>query len=337
MSIMEICRRSSRDQKVSRHTLVEMSGPRPDKFFEITAPALAKQETAIRGQFNNVECHSGLLVHATDTEEAHDLKVQWRMSPGMTVAIILEGSLDVLLDEKSIQLGNGETPTGQIWNLTRTTLVRRKSHKGMRMRKVIISIPPEWIQMLLRDHKLPNLPGFIRTHLAISTWAPSNYALSLANQILNPPDAPKPIQNMTVESKAIEIIREALSVIIESTENDDACTDINTRTQGTGIQIRALRIRRYLQENLDRKPSLQTMAREFGLSIGSMQTAFKTSYKTTIAEYCRELRLQRARVIIEQEGVSISEAAYRSGYANPASFSTAFKRRFGLAPSTAKE
>ena len=86
---------------------------------------------------------------------------------------------------------------------------------------------------------------------------------------------------------------------------------------------------------MDQKPSLQTMSQELGLSIGSMQTAFKGSYKSTIAEYCRGLRLQRARAIIEEEGVSVSEAAYRAGYANPASFSTAFKRRFGLAPSAA--
>jgi AraC-like DNA-binding protein len=331
MKTMDIFKHSERDQKISHHRLMQMSGPRSEKFFEIMAPSLDTKATAIRGQFNNVECHSGLQVHATETEEAHDLSVQWRMSPGLTVAIILEGMLDVRLDDRAMQLGDPETPTGQIWNLTQSTLVRRESHKGMRMRKVIISIPPEWIRAVLRDHDLPNanLTAFIGAHLAITRWRPTNYALSLADQILNPPEAPKPIQNMTVESKAIDIVREALSIIIAQTNEDD------DRNRRTGTQIRAQRIRRYLQENMDQKPSLQTMSQELGLSIGSMQTAFKGSYKSTIAEYCRGLRLQRARAIIEEEGVSVSEAAYRAGYANPASFSTAFKRRFGLAPSAA--
>ena len=47
----------------------------------------------------------------------------------------------------------------------------------------------------------------------------------------------------------------------------------------------------------------------------------------------RELRLQRARKAIERDDVSAAQAAYEAGYSNPANFSTAFKRLFGLSPS----
>jgi AraC-like DNA-binding protein len=67
-----------------------------------------------------------------------------------------------------------------------------------------------------------------------------------------------------------------------------------------------------------------------------MQGAFKAVYGRTIADYSRELRLQRAREAIERNGASVAQAAYDAGYSNPANFSTAFKRLFGLSPSEAK-
>jgi transcriptional regulator GlxA family with amidase domain len=67
-----------------------------------------------------------------------------------------------------------------------------------------------------------------------------------------------------------------------------------------------------------------------------MQSAFKSTYDRTIADYSRELRLERARDAIERDGVSVAQAAYEAGYSNPANFSTAFKRQFGLNPSTVR-
>lgn len=72
------------------------------------------------------------------------------------------------------------------------------------------------------------------------------------------------------------------------------------------------------------------------MSVGSMQSAFKTVYGRTVADFCRELRLLRARDAMERDGISVAEAAYDAGYSNPANFSTAFKRMFGLSPREAK-
>lgn len=304
-----------------------------DRRFEITAPELALGDTAIRGLFNNVECHAGLRVHATDTLEAHDMTMQWRMRPSLTVAVVLEGTLDAWLGDQKMPLGRIDGPIGQVWSLTRTTTLRRSSRKGVRMRKVIISLPPDWVRPLIDRGDGPNgnLETFIGRHGATMAWTPSPQALSLAEQIIAPPDMPEAVHRLAVESRAIEIVREALSRIIAP------AAEIAPTRAGPRAQARARRIRRYLQDHPDTAPSLSALAREFGMSIGSMQAAFKSAYGTTIAEFRRELRLQRARAAIEQDGISISQAAYAAGYTSPASFSTAFKRHYGIAPSALKE
>jgi AraC-like DNA-binding protein len=51
-----------------------------------------------------------------------------------------------------------------------------------------------------------------------------------------------------------------------------------------------------------------------------------------VFEHLRCLRLERARLALERGEVAIAEAAFLAGYASPANFATAFKRRFGLTP-----
>ena len=309
-----------------------MSRNRSSRSFEIDAPDLAMQDVAIVGRFENVECHSGLTVHATDTLEAHDLRMQWLAPPSFKVAVVLDGSIDTWLGDRPMLLGGAKLPVGQIWSMTEPTILRRLSQKGMRVRKVVVSVSPHWVRALFdeNDHPAPALTRFLSTHRAMATWQPSKRAVSLAQQIISPADQGEPMHKLAVESKALEILHEGLLSLA-------APVDRETRpATNTRAQLRAQRIRRYLLENLDSAPSLRLLAHDLGMSVASMQAVFKQTYRTTIAEFCRDLRLQQARLAIEQDGISVSEAAYRAGYANPASFSTAFKRHYGFAPSAAK-
>jgi AraC-like DNA-binding protein len=58
-------------------------------------------------------------------------------------------------------------------------------------------------------------------------------------------------------------------------------------------------------------------------------------YGMTIAEYCADRRMQRARELLF-EGMSIAEIALNVGYSSTGNFSTAFQRRFGIPPTTAR-
>ncbi len=79
--------------------------------------------------------------------------------------------------------------------------------------------------------------------------------------------------------------------------------------------------------------SLSMLSNELGISIGSMQTSFKRAFNMTVMDYIRERRLIIARNAMEQDGLTISKAAFLAGYNSPANFSTAFKRHFGISPS----
>lgn len=300
--------------------------------YRVLAPTLAENGEVIRGRMQEFVCHSGLHIHSTDAVELHDLTSQIDVKPGMTIGLFLQGHLRLEIDDMGLELGGSDGNAGHMWMITRPATLRRVSRNGTRVRKIIFTFPGEWITPFVdRDSAAAaKLESFLETHLATHTWQPSKRALALAEQILNPAEGPRVLQSMTVESRAIEIITEALAQLMGiELETDDAANPVKTTT-------RARRIRGYVLEHLGDELGLDTIAKALGMSIGSMQRAYKAAYGTTVIEFIREMRLHRAREAMDSDGISVSEAAYLAGYSSPANFSTAFKKLFGLTPSQAR-
>lgn len=98
------------------------------------------------------------------------------------------------------------------------------------------------------------------------------------------------------------------------------------RSQGV---TRALR---YIQENLEERLDVPTIAQETGMSVSSLHHNFKRATTLTPVQYLKQIRLLRARQLILDEGCQSAEAALRVGYESPSQFSREFKRFFGQPP-----
>lgn len=323
-------------EQVTTAALLRMAERTTEKTFHIAAPALSPRDPVVVGRMNNMRCRSGLHVHATDATEAHDLNTEWIVPPCIKVALILEGALDVDIGERRIHLGGGDGPTGLIWSMTRRTKIVRRSRQGTRIRKVMITVPRDWLRGGSSETGLPGgvggeaLTRFAARNGAARDWLPSKHAIAIAERILNPEPAPATLQQLSAESQAIDIVHEALGSLLLG--RDEAPRHpVSPRMRG-----RAQTIQRFLVANLENLPPLSVMAQRLGMSVASMQEAFKSGYGVTIAAYARGLRLHKARRAIEQDGLTVGEAAYLAGYTNPANFATAFKRAFGVSPSNVR-
>lgn len=77
---------------------------------------------------------------------------------------------------------------------------------------------------------------------------------------------------------------------------------------------------------------LSDYAREIGASARTLARLFKTEMNTSFGAWRQQLRLARAIDAIGR-GQSMEQIAAEVGYANPAAFSTMFKRSLGVPPS----
>lgn len=92
------------------------------------------------------------------------------------------------------------------------------------------------------------------------------------------------------------------------------------------------RVRDRLLANLDVQHRLCDLARDVGMSASALKSKFTAVTGQPVFKFLRDQRLDRARDGLVHEGWTVSQAAYYVGYRHPTNFATAFRKRFGAAP-----
>lgn len=87
-----------------------------------------------------------------------------------------------------------------------------------------------------------------------------------------------------------------------------------------------------VNEQWQEKLTVGNVARRCGLSKAKLTYGFRELYQCTVPEAVSERRLEHAKRLLAQSDLPISSIGYRCGYMSNASFTRAFARRFGMAP-----
>lgn len=88
----------------------------------------------------------------------------------------------------------------------------------------------------------------------------------------------------------------------------------------------------WMKEHLAEPIEIAELAARFGMSPRNLGRRFGRVMGVAPTEYLRELRLDRARTMLENTGDPIAEIAQSVGYADARAFARMFARRFGTTP-----
>lgn len=80
-----------------------------------------------------------------------------------------------------------------------------------------------------------------------------------------------------------------------------------------------------LTQNLDKRYTIEELARKFHLNASTMKQAFKALYGQPIATYMKEYRIHKAMQLLQTTDLSIADIALQLGYRSQSRFSEAFK------------
>ena len=90
----------------------------------------------------------------------------------------------------------------------------------------------------------------------------------------------------------------------------------------------------FVLENLGAPFTVASLAQHCGVSWRTLEKVFVRFRGLTPVAHIRNLRLDHARVVLEQNrGVSIAAAAARCGFGSSTTFALEYRKRFGVAPS----
>jgi len=124
-----------------------------------------------------------------------------------------------------------------------------------------------------------------------------------------------PARNHYVQSKVIELLLEGIST-----------------SPSSGANRHVMAARDILLADPASPPSMAELSRLVGLSQRKLSEQFRSVFGKPALEWLANWRLERARDLVLDGSISISDIAHSLGYSHVQTFSTTFTRRFGQPP-----
>jgi AraC family carnitine catabolism transcriptional activator len=87
-----------------------------------------------------------------------------------------------------------------------------------------------------------------------------------------------------------------------------------------------------MQDHVEPTLSIDALAARLGLSTRRLERLFGAAFGMPPKRYYDLIRLHRARKLLVETDLPVTEVALRCGYLSPTQFSARFRKRFGLSP-----
>ncbi|WP_249310558.1 AraC family transcriptional regulator [Bacillus sp. FJAT-49736] len=93
----------------------------------------------------------------------------------------------------------------------------------------------------------------------------------------------------------------------------------------------------HIENNLELPLSLDSVANSFNISKYYFHRLFSAMMGCSLNQYILSRRLNSSVKLIQNENLSLTDIAYQLNFGTPSSFTRAFKRKYGIAPSSLRE
>lgn len=279
------------------------------------------------GMVETVELAQGLVLHRVDARDIQGAVIQGVVKPGLRIALVVGGKVEVVIGGRRLLMGPQAAGglRGAVMSVAEPATFLRRSSRGDVERTVSLTMDAGWLQARLGAESAACM-AFAQRHLSVRPWNISANAVAVVEEMLRPPALAPSLWRLYQESRALDLAVEALANLAGAAPGP-AAPGLRKRDRERMEQLRDL-----LDSGQADALSLDEIARHVCVSANTLQRHFSAVWGTTVVAYLRESRLARAHQALERDGVSVAYAAWLAGYSNPANFSTAFRRRYGIRP-----
>lgn len=134
-------------------------------------------------------------------------------------------------------------------------------------------------------------------------------------------------RSVFLEGKAYEILAHHLRQYI------DDLTDPEKRKILRQTTVKKLKeAATIIETELENMDNIIALSKRVGLNQNTLQGGFKSLYNSSVNEYIRNARIEKAKKLIENTNLNITEITYQIGINSRSYFSKLFKERYSISP-----
>jgi len=289
-------------------------------------PSLSPSRGA-RPLYGSIE-HLGVCIKAHDFEKAGASEWSWPIhGEGIELCLNLVGSGCVWGGERKLDF---EPLTSGFYVRGRNTL-RAWRPAGRQHRFITIEFSERYLRQHLgsADGALhPLVEQVVRDSCGFDSLGELHRLTSeqeqLAAHLLSPPVF-QAARGLWYHSKVLQLM---VDFFFERRGDDELFCDRQKRL----ARDRADRVIAILKHRLSAPPGLEELGREVGCSPYHLSRTFSQVTGTTIPQYMRKLRMERAADLLRSGRYNVTEAALEVGYSSLSHFSQAFCQVIGCCP-----
>lgn len=240
-------------------------------------------------------------------------------------------SIDVSMDDIQQVPVQLSTPSWRIIDHPRDKVTREVIPKGAMAKWLTIICKHSKIQKLSgrNSDDLPEFFRFVDASQERSTQyrdfvLRSRFA-SITTDVLRS-EIDDPLNVAYLEARCSELLCLALEDLIDPIDAD------GLPALNAAERERVETARLFIDENFQRGLTVKQISSVAGMNRNSLFYGFKKKYGVSVSEYVQNLKLERAKHLIQHSDKHLIEIAEDVGFKHQTSFITAFKKRFGTTP-----
>lgn len=156
---------------------------------------------------------------------------------------------------------------------------------------------------------------------------PSSTLNHIINRLLEEKNTARPFQELTIKSLAAEFLA---FILREIAEQNLAICPLNQKDKDTTVLANSIKY--YLEAHHSEDISLDSLSSSMYVSPTYMSKLFKKETGDSPINYLIKVRMEKAKVLLTDDSLSIKEIATSVGYQDAYHFSKLFKKYAGVSP-----
>lgn len=140
------------------------------------------------------------------------------------------------------------------------------------------------------------------------------------------------LENIFVNAQTQILLLYSMECMMEDKLEAEAMTFTCKFLANETDRDKVARAREILLEQIGEPITIKELSRRVAMNECYLKKGFKEMYGTTIFDFYQSQRMEHARYLLYEKGISVTQVASMLGYSSISHFSTAFKKQTGLKP-----